>query len=160
MSELNYITPVGLKALKKELEHLLKVDRPKVVATVAWAASNGDRSENADYIYGKRRLREIDKRMGFLTKRIELAQLVDPALQNPEKIFFGAWVVIDDEESGQKTIQIVGEDEINTEAGQISWKSPLAKALIGKKVGDEVQVYKPKGPVWIEILSFHYESQK
>lgn len=160
MSELNYITPVGLNALKKELEHLLKVDRPKVVATVAWAASNGDRSENADYIYGKRRLREIDKRMGFLTNRIESAQVVDPAQQNPGKIFFGAWVVIDDEDSGQKTIQIVGEDEINTEAGQISWRSPLAKALIGKKVGDEVQVKKPKGPVWIEILSFHYESQK
>ena len=160
MSELNYITPNGLNALKKELEQLLKVDRPKVVATVAWAASNGDRSENADYIYGKRRLREIDKRMGFLTKRIEAAQVVDPAQQNPDKIFFGAWVVIDDEDSGQKTIQIVGEDEINTEAGQISWKSPLAKALIGKKVGDEVQVQKPKGPVWVEILDFHYESPK
>ena len=160
MSELNYITPNGLNALKKELEQLLKVDRPKVVATVAWAASNGDRSENADYIYGKRRLREIDKRMGFLTKRIEAAQVVDPAQQNPDKIFFGAWVVIDDEDSGQKTIHIVGEDEINTEAGQISWKSPLAKALIGKKVGDEVQVQKPKGPVWVEILDFHYESPK
>jgi len=160
MSEINYITPLGLGVLKKELEDLLKVERPQVVATVAWAASNGDRSENADYIYGKRRLREIDKRIGFLTKRIESAQVVDPSLQNPEKIFFGAWVVVEDEESGQKTIQIVGEDEINTEAGQISWKSPLAKALIGKKVGDEVRVQKPKGPVWVEILDFHYKSRE
>jgi transcription elongation factor GreB len=154
----NYITPPGLNCLKKELEELLRVERPKVVATVAWAASNGDRSENADYIYGKRRLREIDRRIGFLTRRIEEAQVVDPMAQNPQQIFFGARVTIDDEDSGQKTIQIVGEDEIDTARGKISWKSPLAKALIGKKVGDEVQVQKPKGPVWVEIIAFDYQS--
>jgi transcription elongation factor GreB len=154
----NYITPPGLNCLKKELEELLRVERPKVVATVAWAASNGDRSENADYIYGKRRLREIDRRIGYLTRRIEEAQVVDPMAQNPQQIFFGARVTIDDEDSGQKTIQIVGEDEIDTARGKISWKSPLAKALIGKKVGDEVQVLKPKGPVWVEIIAFDYQS--
>ena len=108
MSTVNYITPQGLDHLKKDLEYLLKTDRPQVVATVAWAASNGDRSENADYIYGKRRLREIDRRIGFLTKRIESAEVVDPGQQKGKKVLFGATVKIDDEESGEKTKPVRG----------------------------------------------------
>ena len=157
MSTLNYITPSGLQKLKDELEYLMKQDRPKVVATVAWAASNGDRSENADYIYGKKRLREIDKRMGWLTKRIEAAQVVDPVEQkNSEKIVFGATVTVEDEEGEEKTFQIVGEDEIDTPNAKISWKSPIAKAVLGKLLGDEVKVKKPKGDTYVEITKVEY----
>ena len=154
---LNYITPGGLQALKDELEYLLKEDRPKVVATVAWAASNGDRSENADYIYGKRRLREIDRRIGFLTKRIEAAQVVDPKENPSEKIIFGATIHIENEDGERKTYQIVGEDEIDTTKGKISWKSPMAKALLGKMEGDEVLVKKPSGDSWVEIVQVEYK---
>lgn len=158
MNTPNYITPLGLENLKKELEFLLKEDRPKVVKTVAWAASNGDRSENADYIYGKRRLREIDRRMGWLTKRIEAAQVVDPAQQaRIEKVVFGATVTVEDEQGKISTYQIVGEDEIDTNKGKISWKSPMAKALMGRQEGDEVKVRKPKGDCWIEISSIEYK---
>lgn len=156
MSMPNYITPHGMKNLKKELESLLKVERPKVVATVAWAASNGDRSENADYIYGKRRLREIDRRMGFLTKRIEAAQVVDPREHKTDKIVFGATITIEGESGVAKKYQIVGEDEIDTSGGKISWKSPMAKALLGKSEGDEVCVMKPKGEEWIEIVKIEF----
>lgn len=156
MSTPNYITPNGLNILKTELEYLLKEDRPTVVATVAWAASNGDRSENADYIYGKKRLREIDRRIGFLTKRIENAQVVDPSETDSEKVVFGATVTYEDEEGNEKTVQIVGEDEIETTKGRISWKSPVAKALLGKQEGDEVKVRLPRGEVWVEILKIQY----
>jgi transcription elongation factor GreB len=156
MSQPNYITPPGLQNLKSELEVLLKVERPKLVATVAWAASNGDRSENADYIYGKRRLREIDSRVRFLTKKIEAAQIVDPKLSQSEKIVFGATVEIKDEDENIKTYQIVGEDEIETSNGRISWKSPMAKALLGKTEGDEVLLKKPSGNSWIEIIKIKY----
>ncbi len=156
MTDLNYITPVGLKKLKDELEYLIKEDRPEVVKTVAWAASNGDRSENADYIYGKRRLREIDRRMRFLTKRIEAAEVVDPATLKTDKIVFGATVTIEDEEGEEKTFQIVGEDEIDTEKGKISWKSPIAKALLNKLQGDEVKIRRPKGDSWVEIIKVEY----
>ena len=152
----NYITPKGLDGLKKELEYLLKEDRPQVVATVAWAASNGDRSENADYIYGKRRLREIDKRIGFLTRKIESAQVVDPSLQKGSKILFGATVTLEDEQGGRKVVQILGEDEIQPAKGQISWKSPMAKALLGRKMGDEVAVRLPKGESYYEVLKVEY----
>lgn len=154
----NYITPSGLNALKAELETLLKVERPKVVATVAWAASNGDRSENADYIYGKRRLREIDRRIGFLTKRIEDAEVVDPSTQRNTKIVFGALVTVKDEEGNVKTYQIVGEDEALPGNGQISWKSPLARALLGKSKGDEALVQKPQSESWVEIVAIEYPS--
>lgn len=158
MSTPNYITPMGLQKLKDELQYLMKEDRPQVVKTVAWAASNGDRSENADYIYGKKRLREIDRRMGWLTKRIEGAQVVDPTQhQKSEKIVFGATVTIEDEDGESKTIQIVGEDEIETSLGKISWKSPMAKALLGKLEGDEVKVKKPKGDSWVEIVKVEYK---
>lgn len=152
MSQPNYITPHGVQKLKEELEYLLKEDRPKVVATVAWAASNGDRSENADYIYGKRRLREIDRRIGFLTKRIESALVVDPKEHRTDKVVFGATVEIEYESGEVKAYQIVGEDEIETQQGKISWKSPMAKALLGKQQGDEVLVKKPGGQSWVEIL--------
>ena len=156
MAELNYITPAGVQALRGELEELMKVERPKVVATVAWAASNGDRSENADYIYGKRRLRQIDGRIRFLTKRIEAAQVVDPSLLDSKKVVFGATVCIENEEGIKKTFQIVGEDEIDTAQGKISWKSPMAKAVLGKEVGDEVLLKKPGGDSWVEILSLKF----
>src|SRR5262245_41823255 len=120
----NYITPEGLQALKAELKQLLHVERPALVKTVAWAASNGDRSENADYIYGKRRLREIDKRVGMLTAKIEEAQVVDPSTLSTEKVVFGLTVVVEDEDGNEKNYQIVGEDEINIDLGKISWKSP------------------------------------
>ena len=155
-NSINYITPKGMARLKAELENLVKVERPEVVATVAWAASNGDRSENADYIYGKRRLRQIDSRIRFLGKRIEAAQVVDPTQNPSDKIIFGATVTVSDDEGHQSTYQIVGEDEIDTEGGKISWKSPMAKALLGKGAGDEVQVRRPKGEIWLEILRIEF----
>ncbi len=157
MSQLNYITPSGLQKLKKELEFLMREDRPQVVKTVAWAASNGDRSENADYIYGKKRLREIDRRMGWLTKRIEAAEVVDPSRHTGSKIVFGATVTIENEEGELKTYQIVGEDEIETKEGKISWKSPIAKALLNKSAGDEVTIVRPKGESWFEIKKVEFK---
>lgn len=155
MSTPNYITPAGLQALKDELKELIQKERPALVKTVAWAASNGDRSENADYIYGKRRLREIDRRVAFLTDKIETAQVVDPATMTGDKVVFGMYVTVEDEEGEEKTYQIVGEDEINVEAGKISWKSPVAKALLGKKIGDIAVIQKPSGPVEVTILDCH-----
>ncbi len=157
MSQLNYITPAGLQALKKELEYLMREDRPQVVKTVAWAASNGDRSENADYIYGKKRLREIDRRMGWLTKRIEAAEVVDPSSLSGDNVVFGATVTIENEDGEQSTYQIVGEDEIETKEKKISWKSPIARALLNKKVGDEVTIERPKGDSWFEIIKVEFK---
>jgi transcription elongation factor GreB len=155
--EPNYITPAGIERLKDELRELIQVERPQLVKTVAWAASNGDRSENADYIYGKRRLREIDKRSGILTKKIEEAQIIDPKLLKSEKVVFGATVTLLDEEGEEKTYQIVGEDEIQADAGKISWRSPIAKALLGKKEGDEVVVKRPAGDWIVEILKIEFK---
>lgn len=149
---MNYITVLGLEKLKTELKELMHGERPKIVATVAWAASNGDRSENADYIYGKRRLREIDRRIAILTKKIEDAQVVDPATVKSDKIVFGATVTIANEDGEERTYQIVGEDEIDIPNGKISWKSPIARALLGKKEGDETVVQKPSGKETIEIV--------
>lgn len=148
---LNYITPSGLEKLKAELKELIQVERPKVVNTVAWAASNGDRSENADYTYGKRRLREIDRRVRFLTKRIESAEVVDPKKLKSEKVVFGATVTIEDEDGEMKTFRIVGEDEIETEKGFISWRSPIATALLGKRAHDEVVIKRPAGD-WVVVI--------
>lgn len=145
MSEKNYITPEGMKRLKDEYHQLCNVDRPKVVEVVAWAASNGDRSENADYIYGKRRLREIDSRLRFLGQRIDKAEVVNPKELSGVKVVFGATVTVLDEDEQSMTYQIVGEDEWDVKSGKISWKSPVAKALLGKVVGDEVAVKKPQG---------------
>lgn len=157
MESKNYITPQGLDKLRQEYQNLLQVERPKIVETVAWAASNGDRSENADYIYGKRRLREIDSRMRFLTGRMEKAEVVDPSQVQSDKVLFGATVTIEDEEGEEQIFQIVGEDEIDIQVGRISWRSPIAKALLGKKVGDEVVVAKPKGPESVSIVQIEYK---
>lgn len=147
----NYITPAGVEKLKAELKELLHIERPQLVKTVAWAASNGDRSENADYIYGKRRLREIDRRVAMLTKKIEDAQVVDPKTVISDKIVFGAKVALLDEEGERHQFQIVGEDEIDATHGRISWRSPIASALLGKKVGDEVIIKRPAGDWYVEI---------
>lgn len=154
--EKNYITPKGLAKLQEELRELSCVERPEVTKTVAWAASNGDRSENADYIYGKKRLREIDKRVRFLTQRIDLAVVVDPALIQTSKVQFGASVVLLDENEESRTISIAGVDEINTAKGIISWRSPLGSSLIGKKVGDTIEVQTPRGIQTYEILEIIY----
>jgi len=152
MTSPNYITPQGLKRLQDEFKELFHNERPKLVETVAWAAGNGDRSENGDYIYGKRRLREIDSRLKFLRDRIEAAQVVNPSELKSESVVFGATVTILDEDENEKTYTIVGEDEIEPDKNRISWKSPLAKALIGKKVGDEVDIKRPAGILSAEII--------
>ncbi|AHI05288.1 hypothetical protein BDW_03900 [Bdellovibrio bacteriovorus W] len=157
MSTKNYITPSGLAGLREELHQLLQVERPKVVEVVAWAASNGDRSENADYQYGKRRLREIDKRVHFLTKRIEDAEVVDPLAMKGEKVLFSATVTVMNEDEEEIVYQIVGEDETNPKLGRISWKSPVAKALLGKKLGDEVRIVKPAGEEFVTIENVEYK---
>ncbi|MBU6467773.1 MAG: transcription elongation factor GreB [Betaproteobacteria bacterium] len=154
----NYITPEGFERLKNEMEWLIREERPKVVETVAWAASNGDRSENGDYIYGKRRLREIDRRLRFLTKRLEIAQVVDPLQQKGnDQIFFGAYVLISDNEGKEQRFQIVGIDETNPSEGKISWISPIAKALLKAREGDHVTFMSPAGKREIDILEVSYE---
>lgn len=153
----NYITPAGFEKLRAEYLELLNNERPKVVETVSWAASNGDRSENADYQYGKRRLREIDKRLYFLQKRLEAAEVIDPSVLKTDKVVFGATVTIENEDGQNKTYQIVGEDEFDIKAGKISWKSPLAKALLGKKNQDEVRVLKPGGDDIVLITQITYK---
>lgn len=157
MSGINYITPPGFEKLRAEYTELLNVERPKVVETVAWAASNGDRSENADYQYGKRRLREIDRRLHFLQKRMESAEVVDPKTLKSEKVIFGAKVIIEDEDGQQKSYQIVGEDEFDIKQNKISWQSPVAKALLGKKIDDEVKIQKPSGEQIVLIVDILFE---
>ena len=153
----NYITPDGLRRLEAEFAELQKVERPKIVETVAWAAGNGDRSENGDYIYGKRRLREIDRRLRFLRKRMEIAEVVDPARQkNRERVFFGATVTYLNERDEEKTVRIVGIDEARSERHEISWISPVAKALLKAGEGDSVEVRTPKGIDRLEILKILY----
>lgn len=147
----NYITPEGLAKLKAEYHELMHVERPKLVEVVAWAASNGDRSENADYQYGKRRLREIDRRVHFLTKRIEDAELVDPKQMKGSTVLFSATVTLVNEDGDEVVYQIVGEDEFDPKLGKISWKSPVARALLGKKEGDEVRIVKPAGEEFVTI---------
>lgn len=153
----NYITPQGLEKLRAELKKLLTADRPEVVHIVSWAASNGDRSENGDYIYGKRRLREIDRRLRFLTKRIEIAEVVDPEQKKGVTISFGATVVLLDENENKKKYSIVGVDETDVANGRISWVSPMAKALLQNKLGDIVTLRTPKGEEELEVLEVRYE---
>lgn len=154
----NYITPAGHARMKDELEHLVKRERPHVVEVVAWAASNGDRSENGDYIYGKRRLREIDRRIRFLTKRIENAEVVDPLRQGDnDQIFFGARVTIADTEGVENTYTIVGVDETDIAKGRISWISPLARALIKAREGESIRFQSPLGIREIDILEVSYQ---
>ncbi len=153
----NYITPEGFARMQEELKHLRRVERPKVVEVVAWAAGNGDRSENGDYIYGKKRLREIDRRMRFLMKRLEIAEVVDPARQtNRDQVFFGARVTYLDGREEERTVRIVGTDEARSEQSEVSWVSPVARALLKAYEGDEVKVRTPNGTETIEVLEISY----
>ena len=153
----NYITPAGWSSLKDELYQLVNKERPEIVQIVNWAASNGDRSENGDYLYGKRRMREIDRRIRFLTKRLEAAQVVDPETrETTDQIFFGATVTLLRGNGSEQTVKIVGIDEIDTAQNKISWISPLARCLIKAREGDEVSLNTPEGREDIEILEVAY----
>lgn len=155
----NYITPKGYQALQNELQHLLKVERPKTVEIVSWAASNGDRSENGDYIYGKRRLREIDRRLRFLNKRLAAAQVVDPTVhEGATQAFFGARVTILDESGKEHDYHIVGVDETALYPNAISWVSPMARALIKAHVGDQISFQSPAGLRQVELLDVDYKA--
>ncbi|MBN8476953.1 transcription elongation factor GreB [Sulfuritalea sp.] len=154
----NYMTRRGHAALRAEFEHLVKVERPEIVKVVAWAAGNGDRSENGDYIYGKKRLREIDRRIRFLTKRLESAVVVDPAEQrNCDQVFFAATVTVGDAKGIKTTYQIVGIDEANASQGMISWISPLARALMKAREGDTVRFDSPGGLRELDVIEVRYE---
>ena len=153
----NYITPGGYRKLQQELDHLWKVERPELVKTIAWAASNGDRSENGDYIYGKKRLREIDRRVRFLRKRLELAEVVDPAQREIcNQVFFGATVTVCDANGCESIFSIVGVDEADVAAGRISWVSPLARALLKLSEGDVATLRTPTGINELEVVSVVY----
>ena len=153
----NYITPAGFSRLRAEVEHLWKVERPKLVETIAWAASNGDRSENGDYIYGKKRLREVDRRIRFLSKRIEAAVVIDPGeREETDQVFFGATVTVCDEDGRELTYTIVGTDEADTARGRISWLSPLAKVMLRNRQGDTVTLHSPGGTRVLEIVEVRY----
>lgn len=152
-----YITPDGLARIRAEYDDLFGVERPKIVETVSWAASLGDRSENADYIYGKRRLREIDRRLGHLARIMKEAKMVDPARQQArDQVRFGATVELADEEDNRRTVTIVGNDEADATAGRIGWSAPVARALIGARVGDERTVRLPSGEKSYEIIAIRY----
>jgi len=152
-----YITPEGAKKLRAELDELWLVERPRVTQQVADAAALGDRSENAEYIYGKRRLREIDRRVRFLSKRLEEVRLVNEPPSDPKRVFFGAWITLEDEDGNEKTYRIVGADESDMQRGYISMDSPVARALLGKREGAEVTVRVPKGDVEYTIVAVRYE---
>jgi transcription elongation factor GreB len=153
----NYMTPDGHRRMQEELRHLLREERPKVVEVVAWAAGNGDRSENGDYIYGKQRLREIDRRVRFLSKRLESAEIVDPARQTRhDQVFFGATVTYADKDGGERTVTIVGIDEADLDKGCVSWISPIARALLKAHEGDIVPLRTPAGVEQIEIVEIRY----
>ena len=153
----NYITPAGYRRLQEELARLWKVERPSMVTTVAWAAANGDRSENGDYIYGKRKLREIDRRIRFLSKSLECAVVVDNAGSMHERVRFGATVTILLETGDQREVTIVGVDELDAGDARVSWRSLLARALLTARVGDTVTVRAPRGPERIEIIAVRYD---
>jgi len=154
----NYVTPFGFSELQNELRHLVSDERPKIVEIVRWAAGNGDRSENGDYIYGKRRLREIDRRIRYLTKRLESAEIVDPKLQQKlTRVFFGATVTYAQQDGAEKTIKLVGIDEADLSKGKVSWISPIAKALLKSQVGDIVELCTPAGTETLELLAIKYE---
>jgi len=155
--EKNYITPAGYRRLREELAALWEVERPKLVETIAWAASNGDRSENADYIYGKRRLREVDRRVRFLSKRIDSAEVVDNAGRDDDRAYFGATVTYRDGAGAERTVSIVGIDEVDPARGRVSWISPVAKALLKAREGDVVTLRTPAGAEEIEVLEVRYD---
>ena len=153
----NYITPTGYQRIRDELLHLIDAERPEVVRVVHWAASNGDRSENGDYIYGKRRLREIDRRIRFLTKRMDLAEVVDPSVNHgSDQIFFGATVTYQNQAGDEHTVTIVGIDELDSLHGKISWVSPVARALTKAREGDLITLQTPAGLDELEVLAVSY----
>lgn len=153
----NYVTPAGYARMKAELKELVEVERPEVVRIVSWAASNGDRSENGDYLYGKRRLREIDRRVRFLIKRLEKAEIVDAAGRDTDQVFFGATVTVAPRSGGERTVTIVGIDEVDTARGRVSWISPIAKALLKARAGDTVPLRTPGGDEELEIVDVKYD---
>ena len=153
----NYITPAGYRRLREELMTLLDVERPKVVETVSWAAKNGDRSENGDYLYGKKRLREIDRRIRFLTQRLDIAEVADPSLHHgTDQVFFGATVTYANAAGEERTVTIKGIDEADSLRGEVSWISPIARALLKAREGDQVQLVSPGGVERIEVLAVRY----
>ena len=153
----NYITPTGYARLRGELLDLIDNERPKVVEVVHWAASNGDRSENGDYLYGKKRLREIDRRIRFLTKRLEVAEVTDPSVHHGhDQVFFGATVTYAEQDGTERTVTIMGIDEADALQGQVSWISPIARTLLKSRVGDELKLLTPAGVVDIEVLDVQY----
>lgn len=155
----NYLTPQGYARLRGELLALLDTERPKIVEVVSWAAKNGDRSENGDYIYGKKRLREIDRRIRFLTKRLDLAEIADPSVHHgKDQVFFGATVTYANQKGEQRCVTIKGIDEADNLAGEVSWVSPIARALLKARIGDEIQLVTPGGPERIEVIAVSYPS--
>ena len=153
----NYLTPAGYARLRAELLELLDTERPKIVEVVSWAAKNGDRSENGDYLYGKKRLREIDRRIRFLTKRLDIAEIADPtAHYGSDQVFFGATVTYVNQRDQRRTVTIKGVDEVDNLGGEISWVSPIARALLQSHVGDEVQLMTPGGLEQIEVVEVSY----
>ena len=155
----NYITPTGHARLKSELKALVETERPELIKTVSWAAANGDRSENADYLYGKKRLREIERRIRFLMRRLEAAEVVDPRdQQDQDRVFFGATVAYADSSGGEHTVSIVGTDEVDPARGRVSWVSPVARALLKAQEGDTVTLRTPAGEERLEVLEIRYEA--
>jgi transcription elongation factor GreB len=153
----NYITPQGYRRLREELMNLLDVERPKMVETVSWAAKNGDRSENGDYLYGKKRLREIDRRIRFLTKRLDIAEVADPSRHHGnDQVFFGATVTYANARGEERTITIKGIDEADNLAGEVSWIAPIARALLKAREGDEVRLQTPGGAEVLEVVAVRY----
>jgi transcription elongation factor GreB len=159
MDKPNYITPAGYRRLREEYEALFSVERPKLVETISWAAGNGDRSENGDYIYGRKRLREIDRRINWLSKRMAAANVLDPSKQpDRSRAYFGATVTLVDEDDNERVVTLVGEDEADAGAGLVSWKSPIARAVRGAAVGDLRRVQLPSGEKEFEIAAIDYPS--
>jgi transcription elongation factor GreB len=153
----NYITPAGYRRLREEYEALFGIERPRLVETISWAAGNGDRSENGDYIYGRKRLREIDRRINWLSKRMAAAKVLDPARQaDRSRVYFGATVTLADEDDNERVIRLVGEDEADAGAGAVSWKSPIALAVRGAAVGDLRRVRLPSGEKEYEVIAIDY----
>jgi transcription elongation factor GreB len=154
-----FITPEGFARLRLEYEELFGVERPKLVETIAWAAANGDRSENGDYIYGRKRLRELDRRLSHLSRVMKAAKVVDPAMQTSrDQVRFGATVELTDEDDSARTLTIVGDDEADAASGKIGWSAPVARALIGARVGDERVVRLPSGEKSYEVMAINYPS--
>ena len=153
----NYMTPAGYRRLREELMRLLDVERPQVVETVSWAAKNGDRSENGDYLYGKKRLREIDRRIRFLTRRLDIAEVADPSVHHgSDQVFFGATVTYANGRGDERTVTIKGIDEADSLAGEVSWISPVARALLKAREGDQVRLLTPAGAEMIEVVEVRY----